>query len=195
MKKLATLLVLFCNHNLPAQHQSSLGANSGYAEYSVDDIKRLGLAPTDSTTAKMVINQVHVFDKDYKPYKDFCFKIQYKDLQSGIWLTYKRIETEVYGDQGRVSCLLPAGYYRAKAECLRTGTTGIVPLIVTIEKGDTILVKAGKAHGRIHEYTLQIPQTQYWATDYKASEAEQKRLKAEYDEQQKNKLGVSPALK
>jgi hypothetical protein len=146
-------------------------------ELTVDQIRNEHLAPVlDTAGVQLQAVVIHVFDQDFKRYQDFLFKLEYKDLASGKWLVYNNLAAIADVENGyrdRVSLQLPAGYYRAWAQCLRTETTAFEYLTVR---------RSSNNKDEDTQVTLQMPQRQYWLPEYHPAAAEQKRLKQKYEQ-------------
>jgi hypothetical protein len=118
--------------------------------------------PRDTSIKGIIL--IHLLDQDLKPYSGYEFRLEYKDFATKTWRLYKGYQLKVDYNEGkeRIQVIisdLPNGYYRGWAQCLRTCTTGWVPILQDLTQEDDPLT--------VSQYTLQIPQRQYWLPEPK----------------------------
>ncbi|MDJ1501728.1 hypothetical protein [Xanthocytophaga agilis] len=116
--------------------------------------------PSDSCLTGNIM--IHVLDQDLKYYSGYEFILEQKDFLTKQWTLFKSYQVCVNYNEGKEDILiiipdLPNGYYRARAQCSRTGIIGWVPIIMnqTVQDNSELL----------KQYTLQIPQVQHWLED------------------------------
>lgn len=122
--------------------------------------------PSDSCLTGNIM--IHVLDQDLRYYSGYEFTLEEKDFLTKQWKLFRSYQVCVNYNAGKEDIMivipeLPNGYYRARAKCSRTGMIGWVPILLNnTEKDDPALLT---------QYTLQIPQSQYWLKETKDDDA------------------------